>query len=309
VPIAQPLLNAQVTGQDSVQCAVYRNKIWWFFGDTLRQSYKLGQYSTSGATSELPSHGGLDPALGINLDYFTDAKGFSRPMVPIEKGEMHWLDGLTVLPDQAGHERLIGVVTRVESLGKDKGRYLAVFDNGKAIFQPLANIRVRADWKSVIDPTAYEALIQQPHGWNWQRGIDPPTDKAAFLHDAATGKPLRIGGSSIAWNDYRKKWTTIAIETGGSSSFLGEVWYAQADQPEGPWSGAVKIVTHDRYSFYNPTQQPFFAQAGGRFIYFQGTYAATFSRDEKDATPRYDYNQIMYRLDVDDPRLNPTQGH
>ena len=128
-----------------------------------------------------------------------------------------------------------------------------------------------------------------------------------LLHDAATGKPLRIGGSTIAWNDHRKKWTMVAVETGGSSSFLGEVWYAEANQPEGPWSGAVKIVTHDRYSFYNPTQQPFFTQAGGRYVYFQGTYSATFSRDEKDATPRYDYNQIMYRLDVDDPRL--TAAH
>jgi hypothetical protein len=335
VPIAQPLLNAQVTGQDSVQCAVYRDKIWWFFGDTLRQSYKLGQYSTSGATSELPSHGGLDPSVGINLDYFTDAKGFSRPMVPTEKNEADWLDGLTVLPDQAGRERMMGVVTRVEHLGKDKGRYLAVFDEGKAMFQPLmewnlkthlrlyghpfhhtvggvdylycgdalATIRVRADWKSVIDPTAYEAFIEQPHGGTWQRGAEPPTDKAAFLHDATTGKPLRIGGSSIAWNEHRKKWAAIIVETGGSSSFLGEVWYGESDQPEGPWSGAIKIVTHDHYSFYNPTQHPFFAQPGGRYIYFQGTYSATFSRDEKFATPRYDYTQIMYRLNVEDARL------
>lgn len=25
-------------------------------------------------------------------------------------------------------------------------------------------------------------------------------------------------------------------------------------------------------------------------------------------TPRYDYNQILYRLDLDDPRLAPAHG-
>ena len=38
-------------------------------------------------------------------------------------------------------------------------------------------------------------------------------------------------------------------------------------------------------------------------IYFEGTYASTFSGNPV-RTPLYDYNQIMYRLDLDDPRLN-----
>jgi hypothetical protein len=37
-------------------------------------------------------------------------------------------------------------------------------------------------------------------------------------------------------------------------------------------------------------------------IYFEGTYNELIS-GAKQATPRYDYNQIMYRLDLDDPRL------
>ena len=41
----------------------------------------------------------------------------------------------------------------------------------------------------------------------------------------------------------------------------------------------------------------------GRFVYFEGTYTATFSGTSVK-TPRYDYNQILYRLDLDDPRLN-----
>ncbi len=79
---------------------------------------------------------------------------------------------------------------------------------------------------------------------------------------------------------------------------------------------ARKIITHankpgDAHDFYNPTQHPFFDQEGGRVIYFEGTYTAAFSRSEKDEgpTPRYDYNQIMYRLDLADPRLKlPAVG-
>jgi hypothetical protein len=54
--------------------------------------------------------------------------------------------------------------------------------------------------------------------------------------------------------------------------------------------------------FYNPTQHPFFDAEGGRIIYFQGTYTNTFSGDPTP-TPRYEYNQMMYRLDLGDPRL------
>jgi hypothetical protein len=38
-------------------------------------------------------------------------------------------------------------------------------------------------------------------------------------------------------------------------------------------------------------------------IFFEGTYTFTFSGSIENATPRYDYNQIMYRLDLHDPRL------
>jgi hypothetical protein len=64
---------------------------------------------------------------------------------------------------------------------------------------------------------------------------------------------------------------------------------------------AVKVVTHEKYSFYNPKQHPIFDRDGGREIYFEGTYTHTFSGNN-DATPRYDYNQVMYKLDLADPR-------
>ncbi|MBI3860545.1 MAG: hypothetical protein HY290_01470, partial [Planctomycetia bacterium] len=41
----------------------------------------------------------------------------------------------------------------------------------------------------------------------------------------------------------------------------------------------------------------------GRQIFFEGTYTHTFSGNPHETTPRYEYNQVMYRLDLDDPRL------
>ena len=115
---------------------------------------------------------------------------------------------------------------------------------------------------------------------------------------------MTIHGGSVFWNAYRKKWILIGVQYGNKAtpSLLGEVWYAEADAVAGPWRKAIKVASHPKYSFYNPRQHAFFDEDGGRFIYFEGTYTHTFSASEHK-TPRYDYNQIMYRLDLSDPRL------
>ncbi|MCI0433096.1 MAG: DUF4185 domain-containing protein, partial [Gemmatimonadetes bacterium] len=125
------------------------------------------------------------------------------------------------------------------------------------------------------------------------------------LRDAESGKPVFAHAGSVAWNDYRRKWVMVFVEQFGTS-LLGEVWYAEADSPVGPWERAVKIATHEKYSFYNPKHHPFFDQEGGRVIYFEGTYSHTFSGNA-DRTPRYDYNQVMYRLDLSDLRLRAAE--
>ncbi|HEY2759491.1 MAG TPA: dockerin type I repeat-containing protein, partial [Pirellulales bacterium] len=99
----------------------------------------------------------------------------------------------------------------------------------------------------------------------------------------------------------RKSWIMIGTESYGDS-FLGEVWFSEAPTPEGPWINAIKVATHndgstDDYSYYNPTQHPFFDQEDGRIIYFDGTYSDTFSGNS-NPTPLYDYNEMMYRLDL-----------
>lgn len=67
---------------------------------------------------------------------------------------------------------------------------------------------------------------------------------------------------------------------------------------EGPWTKAVKVASHDQYSFYNPMIHPVFGADAGRTLLLEGTYTTSFSGNQNPA-PRYDYNQILYRLDLD----------
>ena len=370
-PIENPLLNAQVMGQDSIQRAIYRGKIYWFWGDTLRVSYPLGNFRMSGATSALPDGGGLDPAAGINLRYFKGQDGFVKGMFPIEpKGDLIWADGFMVLKEESGREEMIAHYIRLKGLGKNTGRGIAIYNDEKEEFEQLAklelkepwrfphghpvaitnngtsyfyfglalpNVRVRADRAAILDTNAYEAftciadgssaeanevkLLRDENGrlvYRWTKMAPPtgPKEEMAFIKaglmkpeearfvpmDAETGKAVQLHAGSVAWNAYRRKCISIATQIYGTS-MLGEIWYSEADEPTGPWRKSQKVVTHEKYSFYNPAHHPFFDQEGGRIIYFEGTYTADFSGSPTHS-PRYDYNQVMYRLDLADERLS-----
>jgi len=82
---------------------------------------------------------------------------------------------------------------------------------------------------------------------------------------------------------------------------MGEIWYAEGDTPTGPWVFAKKVVSHNQY-FYNPVHHPYFDQKEGKTIYFEGTYTNIFNANPV-IKPRYEYNQLMYRLSLEDPRL------
>jgi hypothetical protein len=156
--------------------------------------------------------------------------------------------------------------------------------------------KARYTWKKntpAVGPMEQGKLIAQ--------GKLKKSEALLQLRDRDTGKEVIAHGGSVCWNAHRRRWVMLFVEWGGTS-FLGEMWYTEADQPTGPWTTAVKVATHPRYSFYNPKQHAMFDEEGGRIIYFEGTYTHTFSGNP-EPTPRYDYNQLMYRLDLADDRL------
>jgi len=372
-PVAEPLLNAEVTGQDSTLTAAYRGKLYWFYGDTSRLAYALGNFSMTGATTAPAAE--IDPAVGFDLHYFTGKDGFARPMAPIGGEGVVWLSGVVVLPDESGRERMLAYYQRRRGLGAVLEDGFVAYDDGKERFEklreaaldppiypkgypfrvkgddgteylhfnaPYPALRVKADRASYLDLAAYEgftclkpgtrfgskdrAQLDRDAGgapvWGWKKDTPPlnPKDQQELiaagklkreespfrLRDADGGKPITLNNGSCAWNAYRKRYVMIASEVLGAT-VLGEVWYAEADRPEGPWDRARKIITHankpgDAHDFYNPVHHPFFDRDGGRLIYLEGSYVNTFSGNPHP-TPRYEYNQIMYRLDLADPRL------
>lgn len=366
-PIKEPLLNGFVFGSDSVVNAVYKNKIYWFWGDTNKPSYPLGNFQVPGATSEYPTpdkqFAGPPIDKGIDLKYFVDDKGFAKQTMRMPGKGPTWMTALAPLADDKGREQLYASYIKIEPPMKVYARGFAVWDDAKEEFKHLVNVdmklpafpsgnafryggkpdhiyfgqpfpttRVLATAKDFLNPEAYECYTCLKDGtriddaqldrddkgklrYIWRKntpaigakeetawlkaGKIKPDETRWQLRDRDTGKTLMPHHGSCYFNQYRGRFILICTELGGTS-MLGEIWYAEADLPTGPWKDAVKIVTHDRYSFYNPKHHPMFDN--GRHLYFEGTYTHTFSGNNH-ATPRYDYNQMLYRLDLDDPRL------
>jgi hypothetical protein len=125
------------------------------------------------------------------------------------------------------------------------------------------------------------------------------------LEEAQSGARVRPHTGSIAWNPWRKHWVTVFMQASGRPSPFGELWYAEAPEPPGPWGPAIKILSHENYTFYNPKLHAEFTPPDSPILLFEGTYTQEFA-NRPAPTPRYDYNQILYRLDLDDPRLGPA---
>jgi hypothetical protein len=206
---------------------------------------------------------------------------------------------------------------------------------------PTPSVRVPATYEALIDPKRYEAFTcaagvkdGKPSGpqldsngrpiWRWSTDL-PPIDSGTEARWVKEGKirpedarlcPVDVAGvekgrimlhsGTVRWNNHRKRWILVSSQTWGTPSFLGEVWYAEAKSPLGPWTKAVRVVTHEKQTFYNVCHHPFLDRSGGREIHFEGTYGNEFSGNPWK-TPRYNYNQILYRLDLDNEAVQKAR--
>lgn len=368
VPINNPLINSQVLGQDSTLITIYKGQLFWVWGDTSHPRHPIaGNFRTTCATSKLPSDGGLDPEVGVNLNYFTEGD-FVKKMVPLPEEGLYWLSSLIAIKDKSNQERLIANYARIKPPLEAVGRGIVQFNDEKQIFEEIAKTsldaiiqpdghpfkvtengieyyyfpydtkftRSKAEYESLIDRSTFEAFTCLKEGcrfngtqeqldrdengmlrYSWKKNTSSigvkelgklvkknlitPEERWFQLYDIDTGKEILYHNSSIYWNPYRNRWTMIMNEVFGTS-LLGEIWYVEGDTPLGPWVYAKKVVTHKDYSCYNLVQHPHFMKDNGRVIFFEGTYTMAFS-GTKIPTPRYDYNQIMYKLELDDLRL------
>ncbi|MHB1306364.1 MAG: hypothetical protein ACYC23_04710, partial [Limisphaerales bacterium] len=166
------------------------------------------------------------------------------------------------------------------------GREWVIFGN------PFPVLRCPARFEAWQDPATWEVLKPQA------------TVPVAGGGDAIKPHSGAHSGS-IAWHPWRKRWVTVFMQANGKPSAFGELWYAEADAPTGPWGPAVKVLSHDNYTFYNPRLHPELTPEDSPLLLFEGTYTMMFA-NRPVPTPRYEYNQLLYRLDLDDPALTPA---
>jgi hypothetical protein len=315
-----------ILGCDSVQNAVHRGKLFWAWGDTALARYPLGIFHMTSATTPVAPMSSLVPPLRIKLDYFTDSNGRPRGVAKMPGEGPTWVTGYVSLPDKTGVSRLVGTYSKIRQPMEAYECGLCVWNddaeefehlrtiwtkseqaprcppvpdghpviidvegNAQVLFgNPLPTLRCPATFEGWQDPSTWEVLQPQEH-----------------LVSASDGADVRPHSGSIAWNAYRKKWLTVFMETFGKPSAFGEIWYAEADSPTGRWGPAVKVLSHENYTFYNPRIHPELTLQDSAVLIFEGTYTRAFA-NQPVPTPRYDYNQIIYRLDLDDPQLAPA---
>lgn len=356
VPLPRPNLNGDMIGHGAVQTAVYRGKIFWTWHDAVGLADPSVLPRVAGATSDLPTQGGLDPSLGIHFDYIgSSANGPAGQLFATTEPGIIRLDGLLTAKDGEGKEHLLAHYVRDGAEGKRLEHGIAEYNGIDHVFEPVTQLgeefswqcprghavrikvdsgeffcfgdpflvtRVPVNYEDVLNPSKYEALAwsKEENAAVWQSQSEPLTqgDEAALvadnklrqdkarqaLIDARDGKPLVMNSGSVQWNSHRKRWLMIASGIAAGTDSPASIWFAEAEQPDGPWGGALMIAKDAAHSLAHPFHHEVFDQESGRVIYFEALLTAPQSGG---AIPRYENNQLLYRLDLADPRLDPAK--
>ncbi len=317
-----------VMGCDSVQVAEHRGRLFWLWGDTTLARYPLGIFHATCATTPLRPLDSLKPPVRLEYEYFTDQHRTPRGVARMPGSGPTWLSGLVSLPDQSGRARLVAVYNKIKPPLEAYECGLCVWSEEKEAFErhrvvwtksentpkppplPQGHAVAHRDedgrsWLLFGDPfprlrcpATFEAW-QDPSRW---KTLTPPETVPA----AGGDDTIQPHSGSIAFSPWRKRWVTVFMQRLGKPSAFGELWYAEADSPTGPWGPAVKVLSHENYTFYNPRLHPELTPPDSPVLLLEGTYTAMFA-DRPEPTPRYDYNQVLYRLDLDDAALAPAQ--
>ncbi|MBL8813735.1 MAG: hypothetical protein JNM43_26445 [Planctomycetaceae bacterium] len=262
---------------------------------------------------------------------YSRRKGLAEPL---EQGHLVWNDDRKIF-------EILEVIDLADTWRILRDHPVHVTENGVdyvCFGNPFPVTRVPATLEAIQDRSAYESftcvasagettsgtkLDRNASGklmWSWKKaapvtqqdeqkwikaGLMKPEEARLLPVDA--DKPERrvlMHAGSVYFNAYRKRWIMIANELAwdkSSPSHLGEVYYSEAESPTGPFVKALKVASHPKQSFYNPVHHPEFDEQQGQRIYFEGTYTNSFTNSP--ATPQYNYNQLMYRLDLDGKRI------
>lgn len=321
-----------VFGCDSVQTVLHQGRRHWLWGDTTLPHYPLGLFDSLGAESEARPFERFDPPIRPFFEFRRDGPGRLRGVTPMSGEGPTWATALVSLRARDGSPRLVCSYCKVRGHLEAYEWGLAVWNETSQKFERLKVLWTRsaASPQPPPLPVGHAVPWKDPAGRDWilfahpfpalrcpatfEAWQDPatwePLEPQEELRSAHDGSKLRphdgVHSGGMGWQSWRRRWVTVFLQSGGTPSTLGELWYAEAAAPTGPWGPAVKVLTHRNHTFYNPCLHLDFTPSDSPVLLFEGTYTREFSGNAV-ATPRHDYNQILYRLDLDDPRLRPAQ--
>jgi hypothetical protein len=313
-----PLLpETGVYGCDSVLTARIGDRILHLWGDTMLPGYPLGIYQSTAATTPTLPLKKYEPPIAMPYTLFRDGKGKPRGVAAMPGDGPTWLGAMIAFPNN----QLGATWSKIRNHVEEYEVGICTWDGETKNFVSAKTLWKSADGKKPLILRGHPVRWQDPNGKRWLLFGDPfpearcPDDFESWKNPAtwekverpahprsADGAEIQPHRGSIAWNSYRKRWVAIFTQKFGKPSALGEIWYAESESPLGPWEKTVKVLTHNNYTFYNPRIQTDLTPENTSFLLFEGTYTAEFA-DHAKPTPRYNYNQILYRLDLDDPKL------
>ena len=260
---------------------------------------------------------------------------YRRETVPAESRYTHVSRGLMKLDNDARYFRKVAEFPLREADELHIGaQALRASENGTD-YVLFPSRRVRADVNAIRDILEYESFTCLKPGkrfhnepdqldrkadgilnWAWKRdtsAIGPeqqtllleaghirPDERWIVFRNVLDEREIAMQHNTIRWNPHRRRYVGLFSE---QTPKLSQTWYAESDSPTGPWTYMRKVVSHNGITFYNPCHH--FDQYGGRVILFEGTVTLWkgFGETTQPSLQHYDYNQMMYSLDLDDSRL------
>ncbi|MGN0847013.1 MAG: hypothetical protein ACI4RA_06480 [Kiritimatiellia bacterium] len=309
-------------GRDSAQTAPYRDGIFWLWGDTSMQSYPLGVFNVTAATSPAPAFPRAVPPILPRYRSFNE-KGTMRPrgVIPRQGQGPIWIFGLVSLRDRQGEEHLCGAWSQIKEFCTPEKTGLCEWDAASESFRVVRTVwtRTKESPKATVIPDGTACRYVDEAGRKWVLFGNPfpflrmPDAYEAYLDPAQWEEVPRVGelvaedgsrvmpaSGQIAWSAYRRRFVAVLQQKFGKPSGFGEVWYAESATPYGPWTNVVKIATHDNYAFYNPIlHMEGESERNADYLLFEGTYSDAFA-NHPPRTPRWNYTQVLYRLDFKD---------
>jgi len=312
-----------VVGCDSVQPAEHLGKLYWAWGDTAMPGYPLGLFHMTGAVTGLRPLDSFEPPVRMRYDYFREDSGKVRNIAKMAGDGPTWLGGCVSVLDREGRARLVAIYGKIEGHLTTYERGLCVWNEESENFEKLKVLWTRKDGEGAppAAPNGHPVKWRDDKGREWLLFGDPfPTIKCPATFEgwsdpeqwqklvpqkkvmSSEGEEIIPHRGAIAWSESRQRWVSVFTQHFGKPSMLGEIWYSESDEATGPWGPAVKVVTHHNYTFYNPCLHPGFTKEDSGLLLFEATFTSEFA-DRPFPAARYNYNQVLYRLDLDDPAL------